>query len=603
MAEEGSAEDLSALPETVRVGTNARERFGRALRALTAVTGLRRDRRRGADADDHARQSEHLATALCNMTNGLVIIGSDGLITLFSDRVREVFPILPDDIAVGMPWQDYIRNVGKRVGWDEARIGRVIANHVQWMGLTTVTNIEHNYDDGSILSIHCRPLPDGGTVLTYDDVTEERIAQRQMAHMAFHDALTGLPNRRSFRAELDEALRTSMPAALLMIDLDGFKAVNDALGHATGDELLIEVAERLREVCTHSEFIARLGGDEIAILHAPGTIEAAGALAERIRTALAEPFLIAQQSVSIGCSIGLTLTDGSSTTGDLLQQADLALYRAKRCGRNQVQRFEPGMLADAHARRQLKLDLARALRNNEFRLCYQPLHDLKGGGIFGFEALIRWMHPERGMVSPAEFIPFAEETGAILAIGEWVLKEACRQAASWPQHVNIAVNISSVQLRANNLAAQLACVLAETGLSAHRLELELTETAMVENAAEIAATLSALRKLGVRIAMDDFGTGFSSLAHLCNLELDRIKIDRSFVATARESAASHAILRAVAQIGRDLGIPTIGEGVEKDDHLLVLKSLGCMGAQGYMLGAPMSADAATSFAFPIASGS
>ena len=570
---------------------------------LSAAAFYRLTRAKLKEAHSHARQSRLLTTALCHMSNGLVIIGDDGRITLFNDRVREVFDLLPGEIASGMPWQEFIRNIGGHVGWDEARVGRVIANHVKWLSQSTVTHVEHNYDDGSVLSISCRPLPDGGAVLTYDDVTEERNARKRMTHMAFHDALTGLPNRRAFRVEIDRVFKEAMPAALLMVDLDGFKAVNDTLGHAAGDELLVEVAERLRTVCGPSEFVARLGGDEIAVLHVRADDRMGLELAERIRAAMAEPFLVGQQSITIGCSIGLAATDNAGEPDVFMQQADLALYRAKKDGRNQVQRYEPGMMEEAIARRRLELDLAKALRNKEFSLVYQPLYDLSDGEVFGFEALIRWRHPERGAISPADFVPLAEETGAIVAIGEWVLKEACRQAASWPKNIHVSINVSAVQLRTESILAQVTQALASSGLTPDRLELEVTETAMVEDGPAIAATLSALRTLGVRIAMDDFGTGYSSLTHLCTFELDRIKIDRTFVDTARDKAASRAILKAVTQMGRDLGIPTLGEGVETDEQLTMLKSLGCNGAQGYRLGRPMSADAAASLMFPVAQAS
>jgi len=557
---------------------------------ILAVSGEKLDASSRAAAADAAEHLRVLSAALQNMSNGLVMVGAEGVITLHNERAYELLDIGPDELRPGMPLATFLTNFGRKVGWDAARIERVIDNHTVWMRRSTITRVEHQLADERVIGVACCPMADGGAILTYDDMTEARKVQATITHMAYHDALTGLPNRRSFQDELSQRFETSKPTTIVMIDLDRFKAVNDTLGHPVGDALLIQVADRLRACCAPNDLIFRLGGDELAIL--PGNNDQSDVLARRVVEGFERPFSAAKHRISIGCSVGVAAAEDCDDPDLVVRQADLALYKAKQNGRNRIERYESGMMEDAVKRRDMEMDMVRALKEDEFTLHYQPLFSLPARELVGFEALIRWNHPTLGMVPPVDFIPLAEETGLISEIGEWVLSEACREASRWPGELYVSVNVSPVQLHKTDMLRQVTKALAEHGLTAQRLELELTETAMVDDGRRINATLTALRSLGVRIAMDDFGTGYSSLAHLREFDLDRIKIDRSFIDSAPDDASSLAVLRAVTMMARDLSIATTAEGVESEEQLSRLLDLGCGTAQGYLLGRPMTADAA-----------
>ena len=433
-------------------------------------------------------------------------------------------------------------------------------------------------------------------LVTITDVTEQRKAEARITHMAHHDALTGLPNRVLFHDHLDETLlrvrRYAENLAVLCLDLDHFKDVNDTLGHAAGDRLLVEVADRLRVCLRGSDMAARFGGDEFALLQIglAGQHEA-GALAERIVTLLSEPYDIEGQQALIGASAGIALAPADGETAEqLLTNADIALYQAKEGGRGTFRFFEPGMDADLRARRTLELDLRKALAVGEFELYYQPLVTLETSVIYGFEALLRWHHPVRGMVAPAEFIPLAEETGLIVPIGEWVLRQACAGAAAWPDDLKVSVNFSPVQFKKGNLPQLVVAALASSGLPAERLELEITESTLLVESETNLATLHSLRALGVTIAMDDFGTGYSGLSYLRAFPFDRIKIDRSFISELGESRDCTAIVRAIADLGSHLGIPTLAEGAETEKQLAWVRETGCTEMQGYLFSRPIPAS-------------
>jgi diguanylate cyclase (GGDEF)-like protein/PAS domain S-box-containing protein len=428
------------------------------------------------------------------------------------------------------------------------------------------------------------------------DVTAKRQAEARIAHMAHHDALTGLPNRVLFHERLDEALlrvrRDRDKFAVLYLDLDQFKSVNDTLGHAAGDKLLMAVAERLRMCLRGSDMVARFGGDEFAVLQMglAGPPEA-GILAERIVTLLSEPYDIEGQQVVIGTSVGIALAPADGETSDqLLRNADMALYQAKEDGRCTFCFFQPGMGAILRAHHTLELDLRKALGASEFEVYYQPLVTLETGVICGFEALLRWHHPLRGMVAPAEFIPLAEEIGLIVPIGEWVLRQACAEAAAWPDDLKVAVNLSPVQFKKGNLPQMVFATLASTGLPAARLELEITESIFLAESKANLATLRRLRALGVSISMDDFGTGYSGLSYLRAFPCDKIKIDRSFISELSESADCMAIIKAITNLGSNLGIPTLAEGVETETQLAWLREAGCTEMQGYLFSRPVPAS-------------
>jgi len=419
--------------------------------------------------------------------------------------------------------------------------------------------------------------------------------EKRITQLAFNDSLTGLPNRAFFRQHLDLELkqaerRGGRALALLCVDLDNFKAVNDTLGHPAGDELLRAVAARLG-ANVGDAMVARLGGDEFTIiLSHRDAHEAAGAIAGRLIAALAEPFEVNGHELTAGASVGIAMAPGDAADADtLLKHADLALYQAKDEGGGTYRFFEAEMNARAQARHQLEADLRRAIGHGEFELYFQPLFDLETNRIGSFEALIRWNHPSRGLVAPDEFIPLAEETGLIVPIGAWVIQEACRQAVKWPEDVRVAVNVSSVQFRRPGLANVLIQALAASGLDPRRLEVEITESIFLESSEALIAVLHSLRAMGIRIALDDFGTGYSSLSYLQSFPFDKIKIDRSFIQQLLSRAGSTAIVRAITDLARALGMETTAEGVENPEQLAELRLHGCSSVQGYLFSRPVNA--------------
>ncbi|MGZ8999212.1 MAG: putative bifunctional diguanylate cyclase/phosphodiesterase, partial [Allosphingosinicella sp.] len=449
--------------------------------------------------------------------------------------------------------------------------------------------------DGREIAIANQPMANGGWVSTHEDITERRRADAKIAHMALHDALTSLPNRLFFRDQIENRLAhlsRDQQFAIFCLDLDGFKRVNDTLGHPFGDKLLRAVAKRMNECLREGDIIARLGGDEFAVLQ--GSFRHPGdaiALAERLSEAASTPFDLDGQQVVVGVSTGIAIAPADAADPDqLLKNADLALYRAKADGRGTHRFFEPQMDALMRARHAMEVDLRKALLNDEFELHYQPVVNLETQEISSFEALIRWNHPQRGRIAPLDFIPLSEETALIVPIGEWVLRRACAEAMNWPDHIGVAVNLSPAQFKMRNLSLTVMSVLAQSGLAAHRLELEITEAVLLVNNQATLETLHQLRNLGVRIAMDDFGTGYSSLSYLRSFPFDKIKIDRSFVRGLASSADSKAIIRAVAGLGSDLGMRTTGEGVETQEELDYLRNEGCTEAQGYFLSTPRPAS-------------
>jgi diguanylate cyclase (GGDEF)-like protein len=455
---------------------------------------------------------------------------------------------------------------------------------------------QHLKSDGTRFEVvvYSRALPYRGAdaaLVAIIDITERKLAEARIAHMAHHDALTNLPNRVLFRERLTVALerghRDKKSVAVLSLDLDRFKEVNDTLGHPIGDLLLKAVTERLRDCVREGDTIARLGGDEFVIVmdvidHA-ATV--AAALAKRIQEAISTPFDLEGHHVNIGTTIGIAVAPSDGTDPDqLLKSTDLALYRAKSDGRGAYRFFEAEMDQRMQARRSLERDLRNAIGNGEFEVHYQPLVNLERDEICGFEALLRWTHPERGKVAPADFIPLAEETGLIVSIGDWVLRQACAEAASWPDDLKIAVNLSPLQFKSRHLLQTVLTALASSGLSPKRLELEITESAMLQDEDAAFETLNRLHDLGVRIALDDFGTGYSSLSNLRKFSFDKIKIDRSFVSDLSvANVDALAIVRAVAQLGVTLGIATTAEGVETKEQRNSVQAEGCTEMQGYYI--------------------
>jgi diguanylate cyclase (GGDEF)-like protein/PAS domain S-box-containing protein len=423
-----------------------------------------------------------------------------------------------------------------------------------------------------------------------DDVTERRRANEKIAHLAHYDALTDLPNRVLFRDQIERELQNTSRGeqfALLYIDIDEFKGINDSLGHHVGDELLKTVAARIRSCIRDTDLIARLGGDEFAVIQtAIGNITGVVEFVTRIHDAIRQPYQCLGHQLSTDASIGIALAPQDGTDLDqLIKNADLAMYAAKADGRRTHRFFEPAMDASAKARLTMEQDLRQALADGGFEIHYQPLVDLRHNEVTGCEALLRWRHPERGMISPAEFIPVAEDTGLINELGEWVLRTACAEAASWPDHIRIAVNVSPVQLKCQTLALKIIGALAASGLPASRLEIEITEAVLIRDDEAALAILHQLRTIGVRIALDDFGTGYSSLSYLKRFPFDKIKIDRCFIGDLAEIDGSSAIVQAVVNIAAARNMTTTAEGVETLEQQELLRTLGCTEMQGYLFSA------------------
>ena len=419
--------------------------------------------------------------------------------------------------------------------------------------------------------------------------------EHRITHLAFHDSLTDLPNRAYFRQSLDTSLaranRANDRIAVLCLDLDGFKGINDSLGHPTGDALLLNVGHALVTLAPDA-MVARLGGDEFAVVLNEGfDDDRPRALAQAILDHLAQPIEANGHLVATGTSIGISVSPGDGPDADtLLKNADLALYRAKQDGRGIFRFFEPSLDEAARRRRKLELDLRSALKAGQFQLDFQPIYDLKAERIGAFEALLRWHHPERGLISPTEFIPVAEDTGMIVAIGEWVMREACRAAVGWPEHIRVAVNVSPLQFRNSGFKTVILHALAASQLAPQRLEVEITETIFLDGEDAVVSVLHQLRGMGVRVALDDFGTGYSSLSYLRSFPFDKIKIDKSFVDSVASDPSAAAIVRAIVDLASALDMETTAEGVEDADQLARLRGQGCSSIQGYLFSRPVSGD-------------
>jgi diguanylate cyclase (GGDEF)-like protein len=557
-----------------------------------AVAGYRDSLIRSRDLSDSAElERSRLQAAVNNMPVGLAMFdGSQRLITC-NARYGEIYEIPTKLLVPGTHLRDIFNAwVGVAASTDAnpddavARVTRFAETNDQTRQLIKLSN-------GRIVNVIRQRLNDGGWVATHEDVTERRRIEERIHHMARHDALTDLPNRTSFVEKLTEHLKgidRGGNLAVFCLDLDRFKSVNDTLGHPAGDALLKQVAQRLQEATREADLVARFGGDEFSIVQ-PKCMHPSEAttLAERIIESLSQPYDLNGNQVVIGVSVGIAIAPGDGMTADaLLKHGDMALYRAKADGRGTYRLFEQEMDARMHARRALELDLRQALLLDEFEVYYQPIVDLANGEVSGFEALLRWRHPKRGMVSPAEFIPLAEEIGLIVPIGASVLRKACIAAASWPEHIRIAVNISPVQFRNKNILSTVVDALAVSKLAARRLELEITEGVLLQETETTLTTLHQLRALGVRIAMDDFGTGYSSLSYLRSFPFDKIKIDRSFISNIATDDSSAAIIRAVTTLSTSMGIATTAEGVETADQLAHVRTEGCSEVQGYLFSAP-----------------
>jgi diguanylate cyclase (GGDEF)-like protein/PAS domain S-box-containing protein len=532
------------------------------------------------------RHTNLLDTALNNLPQGVAMFDSNAQLVFCNQRYMEMYGLSKEKVAYGSSILQLLKHC-EQVGTFADNPKDYVAKLVTFMADEKVFNDETLLSDGRVFSVAYKPIASGGWLATHEDVTERQRAQEQIVHMARHDALTDLPNRVLLRERLEHELKRVKRGeclAVLCLDLDHFKSVNDTLGHPIGDELLKRVADRLRGCTREPDTVARLGGDEFAIimtqLNEPTD---ATSLARRVRESVSRPYHIDGHQIVTNISIGISVAPVDGMDADiLLKNADMALYGAKSDGRGTYRFFESEMDARMKARRNLEMDLRKALLKEQFEIYYQPLVNLENNEITALEALLRWNHPTRGLVSPADFIPIAEETGLIIPIGEWVLRTACLEANKWPDHIKIAVNVSPAQLKSRNVLEIVKSAVSTSGLVPNRLQLEITETVLMQNTFATLETLHALRKLGVQIAMDDFGTGYSSLSYLRSFPFDKIKIDRSFVQDLANGAEPLAIVHAVAGLAKCLNMISTAEGVETQQQLEALQNVGCTEMQGYL---------------------
>jgi len=570
-------------------------------RNLERLVAERTEELRAREADLRT-QNLRFEAALSNMTQGLLLYDRAGRMVVCNQRYIEMYGLSPDVAKPGCSFRDLIAH-RKETGSFKGDVDEFCANVLRNVAQGKVTRTVVETTDGRAILIVNKPLSDGGWLTTQEDITERKRSDERIAHLAHYDVLTDLPNRVLFRDELErvlEGVQSGEQIAVLYIDIDEFKSVNDTLGHPVGDELLKTVAERLRSCVRKTDIVARLGGDEFAIIQTPLRDPAeVTELVTRIYDAIRVPHECAGHLLAVDASIGIALApEDGADIHDLLKNADLAMYSAKADGRRTYRFFEPGMDERVRALRALELDMREAIANGGFEIHYQPLVNIRDNVVTGCEALLRWRHPKLGMISPAQFIPVAEDTGLINQLGEWVLNTACAEAATWPHHIKVAVNVSPLQFKSRTLALKVAAALAASGLSPNRLELEITEAVLIRDDEVTLATLHQLKKLGVRIALDDFGTGYSSLSYLHRFPFDKIKIDRSFIKDVAESGGSSSIVQAVLNIAAARSMTTTAEGVETRQQLEMLRRLDCTEMQGFLFSPAVPASEIMRLSFP-----
>jgi diguanylate cyclase (GGDEF)-like protein len=534
------------------------------------------------------------STALDNMAQGLCMFDGNQRLTVWNDRYVELLSMPAHLLKVGTPLHEILSSrvaTGMRRNPDDPAVKVKVK---ELLALPADASRTDELLDGKIVMLTRQPMAGGGWVTLIEDITERRRAEAEIVHLARHDVLTGLANRAEFNARLEEASRrlkrNGGNLAVMMIDLDRFKAVNDTLGHLAGDQLLSEVARRLQSTVRDTDVLARLGGDEFAIIQEGGADQREGAvaLALRIIEAISVPFDLNGQQVEVGTSIGIALAPEDGVEPDeLLRRADLALYSVKSSGRNDFCLVRNEMLEIVNTQQSAERELREAIAQRQFELHYQPVVDVKTRELRGVETLVRWRHPDKGMIAPDHFIPLAESTGLIVPLGEWILNQACADAANWPADVKVAINISAIQFKKGNLFEVILSALVKTGLQPERLELEITETSLLENQDAHLTTIRQLKNLGLSIALDDFGTGFSSINYLTIFPFDKIKIDKSFTKGILSRADCKAVVACSLALAKGLGIVTTVEGIETEEQFEYMRAAGVELAQGYLFGKPV----------------
>jgi diguanylate cyclase (GGDEF)-like protein len=561
------------------------------------IQALTMTRKEAALAARFEEQAKRFDVALNNMSHGLCMLDPQDRLQVWNERFLELLHLQNAPVRVGMRISQLVRHSIRAGNFKEKSVKQVISDLVNGLQQDRYDQFYTSPDGDRTIAVSRRMMADGGSVVILEDVTERKRAQERITHLAKFDELTGLANRAQFRERINAMLATvherQNHVTIHLIDLDRFKSINDTLGHPIGDKLLKEVALRLSTVIGPGDMITRFGGDEFVVLQAvTKRREDAEWLAQRLARTLKEPFEIDGHRMDIGASIGIAMAPIDGVNADeLLKKADMALYAAKNGGGGGHRFFAMDMEEAVQKRRALELDLRDALASEQFQLNYQPLVDLRTGRVTTCEALLRWTHPVRGEVPPAVFIPVAEETGLIIAIGDWALNRACVEAATWPHGVKVAVNLSPVQFRERRLALQVVSALAKSGLPAHRLELEVTERLLLEDNDGTLATMEQLNNLGVGLSLDDFGTGYSSLNYLRKFPFHKIKIDQSFICDLGDERDARAIIGAVASLGAGLNKTVVAEGIETEEQLKLVTSQGCHEGQGYLFGRPMTGEA------------
>jgi len=543
-----------------------------------------------------AQKSRQLDAALNNMSQGVAMFDGRQRLIISNTQLAKIYCLTPEQTKPGTPFRA-ILEARAAVGSVPGDVRNFITDSLDQVSGVGLSHSHYELRDGRTVYVSLQAMDGGGWVSIHQDITAQKRIEAELERLACHDALTGLANRSLFAEKASAALaqmrRHGEAFSVLMLDLDRFKTVNDSFGHPVGDALLREIARRLLNTAREVDCVARFGGDEFAVLQAPCKDQKAGviALADRILAAVTEPYDFNGRKLILETSIGIARApqDGEDVDA-LIKHADLALYRAKTEGRNRYCFFTAAMEAEVRNRRELEDDMRKALSRHEFELHYQTIVNLESRQCCGAEALLRWRHPERGVVLPDQFIPIAEDSGQIVPLGEWILRQACADAGKWPSHFKVAVNLSPAQFKHGDLLSVLKSALDDTGLAPERLELEITETVLLQNNAENLDILREIKNLGVAIVLDDFGTGYSSMTYLQIFPFDRIKIDQTFVQNIMHHAADAAIVCAIAGLGRNLGIATVAEGVETEEQLIAVRAAGCQSAQGYLLSRPVPAS-------------